>query len=601
MNSDLMRILCLLFAVVMPALSGEINFSASVDRTTVGLGEPLQLTVTVQGADMGTVPKPQLPDLDGFDNLGASQSQSTSISIINGRIQQQSAISFIWTLVPKKTGELTIGPCRLVYKGSEYRTEPIKITVVKGSTQTRSQSGKQTQPLNPFDLFEEPEPEPVPAEDIFISASADRTTVYQGEQVTVTWTLWTNQEIARLELKQSPGLTGFWVDDIYQPQQLNYQTKAVRGRRYYAAVLRKSALFPTQTGELTVGQMSLQGEVVVPGFFFGSTRPFTANSEPIKIKVKPLPEAGKPASWTGGVGAFEISASLSSFSSKGGEPVSLIITVTGTGNLGLIGAPAIPEIPGLKILAPETKDNFNYVSGKLSGSRTFSYPVLPQADGRYRIPEIELGFFDPRTGSYYIKKTRAQELSVTGVQANQSALTTENPGLRVLGSDIRHIKGRMSAEFKFPAGLAVGLWTLGIIVLGIGIIAGRQRQRLLMDTGYARRTRAYANAHKRLQQAEQALKQNRSAEFYSFVRQALLNFSGDLFNIETGALTSGELSNRLTQFGVRTELINELLDTLNLCELSRFSPGAVQCDPRQILERAREIIRELRRGTQWQQ
>jgi hypothetical protein len=584
----------LLFLLAGAVFAGELNISASVDRTTVGLGEPFTLTVTVEGANIGAVPEPQLPALDGFDKLGSTKSQSTSISIINGRVQQQSSVSFIWTLAPKKLGELTIGPCRLVYKGTEYQTEPITITVVKSATRPQTGPKPKSRQFSPFDLFEEPEPEPVAEGDIFVTASADRTTVYQGEQVTVTWTLYTTREVARLDLKETPSLTGFWADDIYQPQKLEYQTRTIRGRSYYAAVLRKTALFPTQSGELRVGSMKLEGEALSPGFFFVQSRPFAVSSEPVKITVKPLPEAGKPASFTGGVGSFEVSASLSSSSSSGGEPVTLVITVSGTGNLGLIAAPALPQIPGLKILNPETKDNFSYAVGRLSGTRKFSYPILPGADGKYRIPEIELGFFDPKTGSYYTKKTPPLELVVTGVPANQAGAEPAAPGLRVLGSDIRHIKtGRLSSELPVPGWLPVLLYPLGIAVLVAGAILGRHRQRLLSDTGYARRSRALGQARQRLKQAEQALRHNRQGEFYSLVRQALLGFTGDRFNIDTAGMTGGELGTSLNRLGVDEGLINRLLDTLNRCEVARFSPGAIECDPHSLLAQARELIGAL--------
>ncbi|MEO0025366.1 MAG: BatD family protein [candidate division WOR-3 bacterium] len=573
--------------------AGEISFSASVDRTTVGLGEPFELTLTVSGVNISRVPRPQLPELKDFDNLGVSQSQSTSISIINGRVQQQTAISFVYTLVPRKLGELTIGPCRMVYDNTEYTTEPIRITVVKSGTRSQPRTRPQSRfPPSPFDFFEEPEPEPAGTDDVFIAASADRTSVYQGEQVTVTWTLYTTGELARLNLKETPSLTGFWADDIYQAQELRYEQRTVRGRTYYAAVLRKTALFPTQSGELRVGPMKLEGQMVTGGFFFGRARPFSVASEQLKITVKPLPESGKPASFTGGVGSFEVSASLSSDRSTGGEPVTLTITVNGTGNLGLLTAPVLPSVPGLKILTPETKDNFSYAGGRLSGSRRFVYPVLPTADGRYRIPEIELGFFDPKTGSYYVKKTPALEFVATDVPAKSGPVETASPGLRVIGSDIRHIRDRLvrSEGWERAAGLEFILYPLGLLLLIGGVILGRHQRRLQLDTGYARKSRALRQARQRLNLAKKAFRENRLDEFYGLVRQAVLGFIGDRANIEAGALTGAELQAELSRLGVDPELVKELLELINRCEIARFSPGAVACDPTALLSQAEKLL-----------
>ncbi|MEO0004818.1 MAG: BatD family protein [candidate division WOR-3 bacterium] len=582
----------LILSVIWGVLFGaEINFSASVDRTTVGLGEPFQLTVTVEGANIARVPRPQLPELDGFDNLGSSQSQSTSIAIINGRVQQQTAISFVYTLVPKRLGELTIGSCRIVYNNTEYTTEPIKIQVVKSAPGQKPRAQPRTK--SPFDMFGEPEPET--EGEFLLIATLDRTTVYQGEQITVTWTFYTTRQVASLNLKEPPSLTGFWADDIYQPKQLDYEVKTLKGKRYYAAVIRKTALFPTQSGELKIGAMSLEGEVVTPGFFFSETRPFSVSSDPVKVLVKPLPETNRPQSFTGGVGSFQVSAGLSSNTSSGGEPITLTITITGTGNLGLIGPPSLPEIPGLKVLTPETKDNFSYSSGRLSGTRKFIYPLLPTADGRFRIPEIELGFFDPKAGGYYTKKTPALEFVASNVPTG-AQFETAQPGLRLLGTDIRHIKSRMKSSLlgtPLSQNLPVYLYPLGFVIFGLGVVLGRHRQRLQKDIGYARRSRASALARKRLKDAEKSLKEKRQADFYSLVRQALIGYVGDRFNIEAGGMTGEEMREKLGGFGVDGGLIAELLNTINLCEVARFSPGAIECDPKTVLQKAREIINRV--------
>ncbi len=591
------RLADLLILILVNLLyAGEINFTASVDRTTVGLGEPFELTVTVSGINIGRVPRPQLPELTEFDNLGVSQSQSTSISIINGRVQQQTAVSFVYTLVPRKLGELTIGPCRMVYDNTEYTTEPIRITVVKSGTRSQPRTQPQSRfPPSPFDLFEEPEPEPAGADDVFLAAAADRTSVYQGEQVTVTWTLYTTGELARLNLKETPALTGFWADDIYQAQELRYERRTVRGRTYYAAVLRKTALFPTQSGELRVGSMKLEGQIVSGGFFFGRAEPFSVASEQLKITVRPLPETGRPESFTGGVGTFEVSASLSSDRSTGGEPVTLTITVNGSGNLGLLTAPALPSVPGLKILTPETKDKFSYAGGILSGSRRFVYPVLPTADGRYRIPEIELGFFDPKSGSYYVKKTPALEFVASDVPAKSGPLETASPGLRVIGTDIRHIQSRMVRIQGWArcAWLEPVLYPCGILLLIAGVILGRHRRRLQLDTGYARKSRAFRQARQRLKRAQRALREGRMDEFYGLLRQVVLGFIGDRFNIEPGALTSAELQAELNRYGVDPGLVKELLDLISLCEIVRFSPGAVACDPPELLNKAERLLGKI--------
>ncbi len=569
--------------------AGEIQFTAEVDQTTVALGEPFQLTVTVTGTNIGRVPKPQLPPLDEFDNLGSTHSQSTSISIVNGRMTQQQSISFIYTLVPRKTGELVIGPCRITYQGVEYTTEPIAIKVVKSATRPHLPPQPRS---SPFDLFDELTP-PLAEGEFLLLATADKSAVYQGEQVTVTWVFYTTTPATNLAIKENPTLTGFWSQEVYQPQKLDYEIKTVKGKKLYAAVVRKTALFPTQTGELKIGKMSIAGEVVTPGFFFSQARPFEVSSDPLTIYVKPIPESGRPSSFTGGIGTFQVSSNLSKDSSIGGEPVTFTLTITGTGNLGLISAPNLPQIPGVRVLSPETKENFNFASGRLSGSRKFNYPLLPTTAGKFIIPAIELGFFDPKSGAYYTKTTPVLEFIATAVPVQSVLEPSSQPRMRILGQDIHHIK----TTFK-PPPLAHPLpewvfYPIGLAFLLAGIILGNRRRRLQQDISYARRSRAGRLVQIRLKQAEKLLSMKKTSEFYTTVRQALMGYVGDQFNLETAGMTSPELKQNLFHHGLPSEVIEELLSITTICELARFSPARVECDPNEILRRSRALIAKI--------
>ncbi|MGQ9678921.1 MAG: BatD family protein [bacterium] len=582
------RLFAGLFLVLALTQGGELSFTATVDRTTVGLNEPVQLTVRVTGTNIGRVPQPRLPELDGFENIGSSRSQSTSISIVNGRMTQEQTISFVYTLIPKKTGELVIGPCRLNYQGEEYSTEPITIKV----TQPSGRSTPAQPQRSPFDIFEEPASG---GGEVFLEATVDRQTVYQGEQVTATWTFYTSGEVADLNIKDPPPLTGFWTQEVYQPQKLEYKRTVYRGKPMYAAIVRSSALFPTRSGELQIGSMSLSGALVVPGFFFSTARPFEVRSQPLSVQVKPLPEAGKPACFSGGVGTFELSAKVKPETAKGGEPAILAVTVSGTGNLGLIGVPGLPEITGLKVLTPETRDNLNFSRGKLSGSRRFEFPLIPLSDGRFRIPEIEIGFFDPKSGSYYTKKTPVLDFVAIGVPARNGAVEISGPGMKVLGSDIRHIKTdlRLAQRSLLSSRLSAIFYILGLVVVGTGFIVGSRRRKRLKDPGYARRSGARKLVNRRLKEAENLLKENRISEFYALMSQSLLSYVSDRFGVETSALTGGELKQELNRKGVADAVVEDLLSTVNQCHIARFSPGMVECNPKEIFQRARAILNKI--------
>ncbi len=587
--------LCVLGLLAANLAAAELNFSASVDRTTVGLGEQVQLTVTVSGTNIGGVPRPRLPALADFDNLGSTSSQSTNISFVNGRMTQEQTISFIYFLAPRKTGDLTIGPCKLDFKGTTYQTQPVGITVTKESQAPPPRPQPQVRP-SPFDWdpFARPQPRGgTPRGASHLVAGADRTSVFQGEQVTVTFTFYTQAQVTNLNLKEMPGFTGFWVERLFDAKELNYRKATLNGQQYNAATLKRVALFPTQSGELKVSRMTVAGERIVGGgFFFDSAEPFEVSSEPLAVQVKPLPEEGRPADFSGGVGEFKLSASLSKDSSLGGEPLTLLVKVSGTGNIGLVGEPKLAPISGVKMLSPESKQTTSTSDGRVSGTRSFSYPLIPTADGRYVIPGISMSFFNPRSASYYTLSTSSLEFFATGATGNVPLSETER-GVRTLGRDIAHIK---AAASPFVPGSSWWLWLfypLGIMVLLAGIVVGRHQRRLEQDRGYARRTRSSRLVRRRLAEAEACLKKGRTADFHAALQRAVIGYAGDRFNIEATGMTSDEIRTELARRGVAAETVSQLLDLAARCDAARFSPGMSDCAPAEVLAQARRVLESL--------
>ena len=593
-----MRRLYVLFVLFVTFLvAAELNFSADADRTTVGLGEQFQLTVTVEGTNIGGAPRPQVPALDDFDQLGSTSSQSTNISFVNGRMTQQNSISFIYFLSPKRVGDLTIPPFKLSFKGTTYETQPIVITVTKESQ--AQPPGRQQQRQSPFGLPGRTQPRSSGRGSILLTAAADRTSVYQGEQVTVTFVLYTQAQIGDLGIKAMPGFTGSWTQQLFDARELNWRNATLNGQRYSAATLKQVALFPTQSGEVKVDKMTVSGQVVVSGgFFFDSAEPFEASSDPITVEVKPLPEAGKPQDFSGGVGDFKVTAALSGDSSVGGEPLTLTVKVTGTGNIGLVGEPKLSPISGVKVLSPETKQTTRTSEGQVAGERTFNYPLIPTADGKFVIPEITTGFFNPKTGSYYTQITPRLEFVASGA-TGRTPLTETESGVKTLGTDIAHIKPNFSPASPFvnrhsPIGNLVWFfYPAGVLVLGVGVLLGRHRRRMEEDRGYARRSRSSRLVKKGLAEATSLLAQGKEQEFFAALNRAVVRYVGDRFNLETSGMTGEQIQAELSSLSVAPDTVSNLLELIASCDSARFSPGMASCTPQETLNKARIVLERL--------
>jgi hypothetical protein len=366
-------------------------------------------------------------------------------------------------------------------------------------------------------------------------------------------------------------------------------------------VLKKALLFPLSAGRTTIKPVAMNVAVAQPPRdifdFFGGTQTVKVESKPITITVLPLPEEGKPAEFTGGVGQFTLAASLDRASTLNSEPVNLTITVRGAGNLRTVGAPQIAAVPGLKILDPEVKDEAQVAGTTLRGAKLFRYPIIPQSDGKYVLPQIALAYFDPQAKAYKtLRSDGPLEFSASG-SAGGGAPLAEVTGLKVLGTDIGYIKPDAKALAITP--MNPPWWPNLLYLLTLGMMGSAfwyraHSSRLVSDRGYARKTRSSALAKRRLREAEKLLKKNDAKGFHAALTQAVMGYVGDRFNIDSHAMSKDQLRAELERFAVPSETSAALIGIVDRCEIARFSPGMVETgEPRELFVRTRDLLGKI--------
>jgi uncharacterized protein (DUF58 family) len=122
------------FGITALAWAQDLTFSVKVDKTTVEIGDPITLTMTL-GGDVSDVDLSQFEFPDGFSIVGRSQSTNFSI---RAEVMERS-VSLIYVLVPKQTGTFQLGPFTIEHRNKELTTEPVEITVEKPTTPTPQQ------------------------------------------------------------------------------------------------------------------------------------------------------------------------------------------------------------------------------------------------------------------------------------------------------------------------------------------------------------------------------------------------------------------------------------------------------------------------------
>ena len=582
----------LLVSFVAAALAGEIEFTASVDQTTVGLGEQFQLVLSVRGEDMLSVPQPSLPAIPAIDVLGRSSSQSTNISFIGGQMKKEATVSYIYALSAKQLGKVVIPAATLSYQGRTYSSQPIELTVVKATQGQAAPMG--SAPGMPAARSQ------IPLEgNVYLSVTASRRTVYAGEPIAVDIALYTRFQVENGGWAELPSFDGFWTEKVYEADRFQFERRTIDGRAFGVADLKRVVLFPISPGEATIKRMSFNVAVVQsPQSLFdimGNAQSVRVDSKPIAIKVLPLPEAGKPAEFTGGVGQFTLAAALDRASTTNGEPVNLTVRLSGTGNLRMIDPPKLGPVSGLKILTPETKDDVHVEDGAVRGTKTFRFPIIPQGDGRFEVPAVSIAYFDPESKSY--RKLSAGPFAFAASGSANGTPVAEASGLKVLGTDIDYIKPdatSLDAISMDPPWWPNVLMLLSLGTVGLAVGWRSHSERLQSDRGYARKSRSGALVKRRLRQAEQLLRKHDEKGFHAELSRALLGYLGDRFNLDTHALTREQLRVALAERSVTPPTIEALFDVVDRCEVARFSPGADAArEPRQLFDAARDVMARI--------
>ena len=292
----------------------EIEFVASA-KEVVAVGDQFRLIYSVNGQASGF----RTPAIKGFSVLsGPNQSQSSRTQIINGQVSRSLDYSFTYILQAGSEGTYTIPPASVNVDGKTYQSNPVTIKVVKGNTQPQQQNPQQSA---------SPSGE-ISAKDLFVRAVPSKTNPYQGEQIIVTYKIYTRVPVAEYSVTRTPSTAGFWLQDLLKDSKnLNQFRETIDGQEYVVAEIKKDALFAQKAGTLTIEPLEMdvlaqiQRKVAKRNFndpffdsffndnFMGSTYQNvkkTIRSNELKINVKPLPENSRPRDFTGGVGNFNV-------------------------------------------------------------------------------------------------------------------------------------------------------------------------------------------------------------------------------------------------------------------------------------------------------
>lgn len=552
------------------------SFVATVDNNKVSENDRFELRFTFEGKDLKALKNFNPPSLKEFRVL-SGPNQSTSMQIINGVSSSSLTLSYI--LMPNTTGAYTIGSASIQYEEKTYKTDPIKVTIVKGSQKPKDDSGKQ---ISNEEI----------AKNLFIRATIDKGKVYLGEQVTVTYKLYTRLNIAsQMSVDKLPQYQGFWAEELETARNISFGREVIDGQQYNVGLLKRAALFPNQAGKLEVTPFELTIPIQVQkkknpnnvwdDFFgdpFGRAEivEYQAKSNILRVEVMPLPENNKPASFKGAVGKFDFSASLDKQKTKTNEPINLKFDISGTGNIKLLDLPPFELPNGFERYDPKVDEQINR-AGKISGTKKAEYLLIPRVAGSREIPPIEFSYFDPEKRSYQTISSKSFNVVIEQGQGGASDLANQQR-IEQLDSDIRFIKTKFEDVDKRSEILLLkpAFWIASVVpFLASLVLIGwkRKQDRLSGNQQLLRYSKAEKVARKRFKTAKKLLDQNNIELFYSEISQALFGYLEDKFHIPKSEFTLDRAGDELLKRNIKPELVEKMKSNAQKCEFIRFAPG----------------------------
>ena len=559
------------------------------------------------------------PSFEGFTVVGGPfTSTSSSIQMVNGSVTRTTTNSYTFALQAYKEGTFRVGSASLNVKGTKITSEPFDIKVVPddGSHAAPSGGGASSGQSQAQQNTNDPQ---VSGKDLFLRVVPSKKSAYVGEQVVLTYKLYTKVPVSSLSVVKAPSYAGFWTKDISDNTggTLRQSSEYINGIEYTSAEIQKVVVAPQRAGKLTLDPMVIECIAQIrrennrqrsmdPFEEFFNDPFFNRNITNVKkeltsnsfvLEVKSLPEANKPASFAGAVGNYNFKSDIDMTELKTNEAFTLTYTVSGTGNIELLQMPEPVFPPDFEVYDPKITTSTDVTANGLSGTKKAEYLVIPRRAGSFTVPSVEFSFFNPSNGAYQTLSSKPYEIQVEKGRDDEGGgiYASNQEDIKYLGNDIRHImtgdprlRPQRSACFGSSAYYVALLALLLAFILLLILL--KNREKMEKDTAATRNRKADKVARGRLKRAAQFLKEKDQDKFYVEMSQALWGYIADKLGIERSKLSMDTVSETMKEKSVPDELTQQFVDTLNSCEFARFAPGSAEEKMDDLYQRGIEVI-----------
>ena len=570
-------LLPLLLLGSVTAVEAQLRFEASTNAKQVVEGSYFDVSFTLyDGSGSQFTP----PDFSDFIVI-SGPNRSVSTSMINGKVNRE--MSYNYTLQPRRKGTFVIGSATVKSGGMVLETDPLTVEVVEARDGQLRDDQK-----------------------AYIQAELSSTEAYIGQQLTLSYKLYTTVDVESFNILQEGSYQGFFAVDVRRFNGRIMQ-EVINGVQYTTKVLKQVALYPQQTGQLTVSPMKVQlGVVEANGsrprsFFFNrEVRRVPANTEPVTVNVKPLP-SGAPASFTGAVGEYRMRASVTPTEVAADNAVTILLTIQGDGDIKRVQAPPIDVPEGFELYDPKVMEESTLESGQgITGKRVFEYLLLPKEVGTYNF-QPSFTYFSPDSAKYVTLEDRLYTLEVRPGDGSSAAAT---PGTQAGTGEADQLSAlRLDSNLQkrgAPFWGSATFWGLvaAPFLFFFGAMGLREwrRKRSAVDPTQTKMKQADRLVQERLAQAAAHIDTSQGRAFYDEISKAIQAYICDKLQISRSTLNKDQVRQQLQSLDLPAPLIERMLEVMQTCEMALFAgKTGDQTAMKTTYEEAKAVLKETER------
>ena len=552
----------------------------------------------------------QIPSMPGFELLaGPFTSTASSFSFVNGKRTSTYQKTFTYTYSATKEGTYTIGAATVDIKGRKYRSNGLKITVVREQEPQVATTSSRT---NDDSSRPQRTQTAQSAPSIFMRTEVNKTHAHEQEPVTLCYKLYFVgvNDVQLAGVTKMPDFDGFLKQES-DLEQLESHVETYNGRQYNVAVVYKNQLYPQHSGDITITPAHFEVVYTTPGAerdpfgqMFGYQEHKTLKAPAVTIHVDALPQEDRPKSFSGGVGHFTMTPSISSTELNTNEPITLKLDISGSGNMKLIKTPDVKWPEGFESYDPKVSNSYQTTDSGMSGTKSIEYMAIPREPGDYTLPPVTLTYYDSEAGAYKTLTTPSYQLHINRGQQRKDTEVSDysQEDIKQLATDVRYIHTNdlpaLEPNSAMPPAIQVGsfgwwlCYLIPLIIAIIVLIAMRRYIQANADLTQVRYRKANKVAQKRLRNAKKLMDENQTGAFYEEIERAAMSYLSDRLTIPTAELNKETISQILAQKNVPEPLIKETEQVLSTAEFARYAPSMSQ-DMNTLYSRTVELINQL--------